>query len=477
MGDRFLYAVREAKNVTLTIAGYDFTEKLVDFGTEVNADINDTFGMLAKEKSYTLKDYDDSLNPFADEGFFAINNYRGQEIIEKDDSGLVVFRGTVQKVAMTDAQECIVTATEPLTLFLEWDVEASDRTTHTGFTVDGASGQTIGLAGGATSIPSGAVVWFNDTKVPSYSVVTSTGSPTTSITIDRPLEGDLDDGLSVTVAVPAITTGPLAIKQALETSNPGILLDGTFDILHILDSGEREIRINVMEQDGIKLREHLSTLMSMCDLLLTQKNDGRYTLRRGLEYDGSVISDTLTGAEICGPVEPYIDDSQLIIGYDLIYQAGDNVAALIQADVDPNYVRKFNGIKYWQPVKSARSFAEIKYMYADAISAEYFGQRRLSYYAEPRKVIMCSCKPALNSDANIPINLYLGKQVRATVRTFVNVPAIVTGFSYSEQTMSYTNVKLQLNTGVPRPVDVTPLIICEDGAFLTTESSVQIRGE
>ena len=469
--------------MNLTIDGLDVTDRLIDFGTEVSADINDVFGMLAKSKQYSLRDHDDYFNPFSPEGLFALTNYRGRTIIEKDDAGIVRFHGTIQNVEMTDDQECIPSATEPLTIFLDWPVEASDRTTHAGFLVDGAvtSGQVVDIDGGVTSIPVGAVVWFADSKVPSYMVTARTPSSgaTTQITIDRPVETGLTDNASVTVAVPDTTTGPQSLKDALRTSNPDILLDGTFDILAAADAAEgREIIVNVLEQDNVSLRDHIATVREMTDLILTQKNDGYYTLRRGLEWDGSTISDELTADELCGPIEPRFDDSQLIIGHDLIYKSADGVAALLQADVDPALVTKYNGIKYWQPNKTAQSFAQIKYMYASVSSAQYFGQRRLAYYSKPRTVINCTAKPSYSSDANRPLDIYIGKQVRASVRTFVNAPAIVVGYTYNEEQQKYTRLALQLNE---QPIMFTQAVInyriTTDGeSRVTTDGDFRIVG-
>lgn len=465
--------------MTLTIDGIDVSDRLINRGSVVNADINDVFGTLAKSKTYALKDNDDFFNPFAGEGYFAQNNYRGKEVIEIDDSGVTRFLGTISAVQETDDQQCIVNAAEPLTIFLEWPVDASDRTTYTGFLTNGAtvSGQTITVDGGVTTIPVGSVVYFAGSKVPSYLVTdrSPASGATTSITIDRPVEVEIPDNTSMTVAVPATTTGPQALKNAMETAVPGILLDGAFDILAASDlANGYTIIVNVMEQDGVTLREYISTLCEMTDLILTQKNDGYYTLRRGLEWDREYITDVLSADELCGPIEPEFDDSKLVIGYDLLYKAGDNLAALLQADVDPALVTKYNGIKLWQPLKPATEFAQIKYMYASVTSAEYFGNRRLGYYGEVKTVINCTAKPSYSNDPSKPLDLYLGKQVRVTVRTFTSVPAIVVGYEYDDEQLKYTKVKLQLNDKILFTSAELNYLIDIDGQNITTETGEYI---
>jgi hypothetical protein len=467
----------------LVMDGLDVTDRWINPGSVISADITDTFGILTKAQAYKLRDYDDYFNPNAPEGYFNLNPYRGRTVVQTTDSGVVVFRGTIQNVQETDTQECIVSAAEPLAIFLDWPVEASDTTTHSGFLTNGAVAKgfaTITIDGGSTTIPDGSVVYFGGSKVPSYLVTAHSPSSgaTTSITLERVLENALTDNFPLTIEVPKTTTGPRALKDALTTSVPGILIDGTFEILHAMDTAlGATIIINVMEQDGVPLRDYIAQIMEMTDLVLTQKNDGYYTLRRGLEWDRSVITDEFSADELCSPIEPIDDDSKLCIGYDLLYKSGENQAAILQADVAPALVDKHNGIKFWQPVKTAQSYAQLKYVYSSVSSAEYFGNRRLNYYSEPRKVINCTAKMAYHADANRPLDIYLGKQVRASVRTFSNVPAIVVGYEYNDNEMRYTRLALQLNETPVIPQPSASLLLVGDGSFLVTGDGFFIQTE
>jgi len=461
--------------MTLTVNGNDLTDRLINGGTSVSADISDFFGMLAKTKTYNLRDYDDYLNPFAATGLFNRENYRGQVVKETDASGVVVFYGTIQTVEMTDAQECVITASEPLQIFLDFPVEATDQTTYAGYLVNGAvtTGQTITIDTGTLSIPIGSQVSFGTSKAPSYLVTAKSpaSGATTSITLDRPIESAIEDNANIVVYVPDTTTGPQAMKDALTTAVPGILLDGTFDILAASDlAAGYEIIINVREQDDIKLRDHIATLREMCDLYLFQKNNGYYTLRRGLEWNRQTITDVLTSDDLCPPHNPRFDDSQLVIGYDLIYKESEGNAALLSGDVDPALVTKFKGVKYWQPLKTGSTYAGIRYMYSSVSSAEYFGMRRLAYFGKPRKEINCTAKPCFTADPLKPINLYLGKQVRASIRTFESVPAIVVGYEYDENKLQYTKVRLQLNDESVMNDDAVNYLLTESSDLITTES-------
>ena len=114
-------------------------------------------------------------------------------------------------------------------------------------------------------------------------------------------------------------------------------------------------------------------------------------------------------------------------------------------------------------------------MYANVTSAEYFGERRLQYFSKPRTEINCTAKPAYSNDPLRPLDLYLGKQVRASIRTFSEVPAIVVGYEYDERRLQYTKVRLQLNE-VPIHVQMGGnRITSEAGNYITTESSRQLE--
>jgi hypothetical protein len=189
-----------------------------------------------------------------------------------------------------------------------------------------------------------------------------------------------------------------------------------------------------------------------------------------LEWDRENITDELTADELCGPIEPDHDDSKLIIGYDLLYKSGDNTAAFLRADIDPELVRKYTGIKYWQPLKPAATFSEIRYMYASIGAAEYFGNRRLGYYGEVKTVINCTAKPSYSDAPENPLDLYLGKQVRATVRTFTDVPAIVVGYEYDDEALKYTKVRLQLNDKILFTPPAAEYMLTEGGNNMITET-------
>ena len=462
----------------IIIDGTDLTDRLLDGGTSASGQITDIFGTLAQTKTYRFRDYDGYLNPFEPEGFFNLRNYRGLEITESDSLGVVTFRGTIDKVQMTDSLKCIVTASEPLTIFLDWPVEATDQNTYSGFQVAGAVAQGVSVLtvdGGSNIIPDGTVCWFGDSKVPSYLATSTddTGGATTEITLDRPLETPIDDNQTITFAVPQTTTGPQALKDALETANPDILLDGTFDILAASDTANGyQIIVNVMEQDDIDLRSYIQQIASMTQTYIFQKNDGYYTCRRGLQWDGENITDEVSGDELCAPVEPEFDDSELIIGYSLIFKRSTNEAARLDADVDPALVRKHRGIKYWKPVPTASTYKGLKYLYASKESAAYFGNLRLAYYSEPQVIVSCTGKRAYNQDPNRALDIYIGKQVSLTLRSFVDEPAIVVAFQYDEASLSYKNITFKLNKTVSGQASPEMIIAIgtEAGGSLLTEA-------
>ena len=102
----------------------------------------------------------------------------------------------------------------------------------------------------------------------------------------------------------------------------------------------------------------------------------------------------------------------------------------------------------------------------------------MQYFSKPRTEINCTAKPAYSNDPLRPLDLYLGKQVRASIRTFSEVPAIVVGYEYDERQLKYTKVRLQLNEApipVQRSVDrylteISDYLTTEDSAFLEVQN-------
>lgn len=146
-------------------------------------------------------------------------------------------------------------------------------------------------------------------------------------------------------------------------------------------------------------------------------------------------------------------------------------------DVNTAKVEQYHGIKYWRPLKTAASYSQLKYLYANVTSAEYFGNRRLAYYDTPRTVITCTAKPAYNDDATNPLDLYLGKQVRVSVRSFTSEPALVIGLEYDKARIGYSRLVLQLNDVIMPATLPASYLLTEDGDYLLTEDGQYIEVE
>lgn len=437
--------------MTLTIDGTDFTSRVIDSGSEHGGSISDAFGLIAKEKQYILRDYDNYLNPHYSTGYFARTNWRGKEVVETDNSGLVTFRGTIENLKVTDDSRLVIIASEPMTILLDFVVELTDKTTYAGYLVNGFTAKnstTIQIDTGTVSIPVNSTIYFADTKNPSYSVISVSPSSgaTKTITIDRQLELDVADNTAITVSAPITTTAPAALKSALLTSNPDILLDGSFDQISASDlSNGYTFIFNIKEQDDITLRDFISQVCDMSCLYLFQKTSGHYYIRRGLNYDNSGIGKTLSGAEITPNIEPDFDSSNLIIGYQNIYYSASNQVGLATEEVPSATIEKYKGTRYWNPIQVQNDFLSYKILYSSQTSAEYFGNFRLDYFYKPRQVLQCTAKKSYNIDATQLLNLALGDQCFVTVRGFNNIPMIVVDYLYSEESLNYKRLVLQRN--------------------------------
>lgn len=442
--------------VKISIAGIDFTDRAVSSQGDYSALIGD-LTHIAQSRKYVFKNQDRYLSPFFQTGFLAVNHWRGRQVLETEDNGKVLFDGTIQNISQAESDAIvIIDAQESLVEFLEWPVNVNDKTVHVNFKVksDVPKGNTIiPVKDGLTTIPAFSVVTFKDQIAPEYMIYSATGTPTTSISIDRPLDFDLKNNDTITVSVPVKQTGADAIRRALLTAGiDAEKLDLTFDILHQEDAdNNRLIYMNIKESDKITLRQHLQTLQELCNLVVLGKIDGKISLRRGFAYQGETTILTLTGAELLPKVNIENDKSKLYIGYDCVYRHTDDAIKTASGDVDDSLVDAYAGQQFFQPVKVQQGLLNYRYLYNSAQTADYFGQSVISYHGHIRHNLLTGVKKSIHARADKLIKLDVGDVIKINYRGYENEPAIVLGFTYSKRSQQYTNVKMQLNN-YPSPV-------------------------
>jgi hypothetical protein len=77
----------------------------------------------------------------------------------------------------------------------------------------------------------------------------------------------------------------------------------------------------------------------------------------------------------------------------------------------------------------------------------------------------------------MPLDLYLGKQVKISVRTFTNEPAIVVGLEYDKARIGYSRVAFQLNDVIMPATLPASYLLTESGEYLLTEDGQYIEVE
>jgi hypothetical protein len=423
-------------------------------GSTVQATIGDLY-YLGQRKTFRINDSTGRYTPFDQSGILTYANWRGRKIVETDENDNTIFSGIIKNIrSINDGVKglLLIDAEEPMAQVLEWDTLSLDNTTHTGFEVDTA--HTLGvtmilLKTGTTQIPALSKITFDGSVSPSYIVINAEGNPTTTITIDRPLEIELTDEMSVTVAVPKVTTGANAIKQALLSAGlDSTRIDASFDIISTEDAAY-QIWLNVDTPDQINLKNYIAKISEMCNLIVICQPDGLVKLRRSLMFDGEIGLDEITSSEILPAYEYSFDDSKILIGYDLIYLKSETEVGKAIYDVSSDLINSYGGVKYFQPISVANGVKDYKFLYYDAASAEYYGTQVVDYYSHARVQVQMKLKKAYSGTIR-PINASIGKQYRLTHNKYVNEPVIVTSFKYDKILNQYTELTLQLNNN-PTP--------------------------
>lgn len=456
----------------------DVTDKVFQRGRS-NAALNDVAGILAQQRTYLLADNEGENSPFTPFGSLFRNDWRNGTIEETDRDGAEIFTGSINSVETRIDQngyQTFIQAREPLGVILKFKVEENDISTHSGFLVNGTASKgstSITIDTGTTDIPTGSQVTFEDDLVPRYQIISTSGSPTTSITIDRPLEFEVSDNDAVRISVPTEKTAALAIFDALVSAGLSSRLGSTFASINTANlASSRLIRMHVRIEDRITLASHIAKLLEFGNLYLTVSTSGIIDIQEGLQWTGTKASNTVTSNEIIPPVRTFYDNSRLIRGYDCLYfdDTTDRVR-VASGDVDQTVIDQWAGQDRWQPIDAKSSLAiDYNYLYNSAATADSYGRDRLDYFGVPRIRVNCKLKNFRNKNPLDTISPQLVKEFAltypvSTVTNFVDEPARVVEFNFDDRSKSYTSVTFELTNNpspnIPRniPESAVPVVL------------------
>ena len=439
---------------------YDITDRTRTQASD-SAYLSDVMGLLTREKRYEISDSESIYNPFATNSRIGRNTWRNQDIYETADNGQGTFLGAINDVGFESTERgrtTIVNAREPFATLLDYTCEEgtliSDTTLADQYTVSAGATQATTLTLTSVSTPAdiqtGDIISFGNYNVPRYAVISASGSPSTSITIDRPLERGAV-GAIVRVIRPATISGPKALKNAFTAAGLANYLGGSFDTLDTDDiTNQFLLRVFVRIESKIKLSDHIKKIMELTDLYFTVNSAGIVNIFRGLGYNGTAIRKAITTSEVISPCVITLERQNLFAGYDGLFVSSTNTDVQ-SGDANSAYIAQWNSKERWQPIDDqGQSITAYSYLYASARSAEYFGQRKVDYNGSMRTRLKMRCKRAPSGTQTL-YNFTLGDQVSLTYdmgggKSFTSEPAIVVGYSYNREQQYYEDLILELNT-------------------------------
>jgi len=464
---------------TLEINSIDRTENVGDPGSRTS-NVNDVFGKLAQIRNFKLNSntlYNfESVSPFTPSGILSHIDIRNKTVQVTGEDDQISFLGNIKRYGATRNKtwETNIQSAEAMTILLKFIVEENDKTTHNGFLTNGAIaiGDQIDIAidTGLTDIPDGALISFSTDLVPKYQIQSSTGSPTTLITLDRPSEIAVLTNTAIVVSVPSTTK---TIAEALEDAftTVGLTNLGSSFGKYKSDESSYLVHMNVTTEDRITLADHISQLLKMGNFNLIVNSAGQIDIRRGWQWSGSTVSDYISEYEIMPPVSISTDDSNLVIGADTLYVNGTTVEVSEQ-EAESFYINAYAGKRRFQPIKTASGSSLIKdysYLYGDSAGADFYGLSFLNENKSLRHVVSCNVKGNYAADigsVNVqngvkPLNIEVGKDFDLTMDfasgqedgsgfTYWDEPVAVRSYTFNENTNIYSGVNLIL-TNYPYP--------------------------
>ncbi|MBK7363010.1 MAG: hypothetical protein IPJ01_12000, partial [Micavibrio sp.] len=203
----------------LEVLGFDVSTKYRADITD-SASLSDVFGLLVRERLYSIADARSELNPFAAGSVFD-SVWRNGRIFETDKYGGTVYDAAINDVGFkydNAGRTTNVNARDSFGILKEWVVEELLLKSETGLAdfYVAAANRAAGFSGNFTlndtgtppNIARGDIVSFNPDIVPRYQVVNPPpGAPSTGMTLDRPLEYSVTSGAVVRVMSPVVKSG------------------------------------------------------------------------------------------------------------------------------------------------------------------------------------------------------------------------------------------------------------------------------
>ncbi len=433
--------------------------------TNDEASINDVLGQINRERIFIFNDSKGKLNPYTPGGLFASRNWRNGSITETNALGRKIYDGVVNEVGWRDdgARQVVVTSRDQLAFFADLPVEElrliSDETFLTDYyKLTGVQDQgdvgslAVTAVGAPADIPSPSLLAFGLRNVPRYAVTDATGSPTTSIKLDRGLElGELAD-IKLRVMAPKIDSPAALLRSAITGAGIQNRIGASFNYYHDLDTASSTLLwVNVQKGNDVRLLTHIKKILEMFDMYLSiSVTTGQIDVFRGFQYTGNKIALDVTDSEVLETAE--LNDSKVnhTYGYYTLFVSGSGGVEIAQGTTTAANLDRWAPLKNFIPVDGkANSILEYQYLYANEATAHAMGARRVSYYGVPRVHFGGGLKLHMAGKPKALYNLALGKEVLLTITTSTGrklsrEPARCTAFSTDQRELRYASVEFEL---------------------------------
>lgn len=432
------------------------SKDLIDAG-QFSGKYESIIGVLSPQRNFIISDADDKYNPFSDSGLLNPKRigFKNKEIKYFDDDNNLLYAGVITTIKTSENKNTkiltIVTKSAVGNL-LKYPIEDNDKTTHSGFSLDGEQGTNrfLLIKGGTTVLPDISVMTHSDSLVPNYQASPHPGDPTVSIDLDRELEFKLLADQPLSFTIPIYKTAAAAMRDALQIALTRIglqsLLDvGSFDAINSIDAAaNRLLWVFVRVEDNITLGQHLNNLSDMSGILVRVSNEGRISAVKQMAWDGINPGVRITVDEIIYQIDNNYEPNNLLYGYSLPYIAGKEVklASEVLQDTDQRLL-DYGAIKIKRlaTLKSGLIITN-NYLYNNFDTAKYYGDLFLNYYSISRQRFACNVSLYFLSGATVGLNLF--DEFMLTYGVYTNEPVKILQFDLNEKKGSYENCIFEL---------------------------------
>lgn len=434
--------------MSVTILGViDITDRVLQIG-KTDAEYSPA-GYVPARRTFRIADNDFLLAPFGD-GVLGGNNWRNATIEVTDDDGDIIFQGVMQDAdTEDDGPNGTVTVIQAVSAFgsvATFPVETGNNVFATANGGALAGGTIVLLESGSAALDAVASISFSENNAPRYLVASYSGSPVTQVNLDRPLEVAIADGTLATIDLPRVDTPANLLYRALLTAMTFIgradLLDAdSFASLHAAQSSAGlTLWELVRAEDRVSVGDYVTQICNATGLRLSESADGTVRLVDGPGWDGidplvDITEDWIVVAPMslgtAGETNP------LVYAYSHLYAsgAGIGVASRALSDSDPN-VLAYGPTKVSIPFPAnGGNLGAYKILYADADTAEYYGERLLSYYSVDRRRAELTIVTTDKTGATLGLRQFSVATLSATLsgRTFAKEPVRVISIADDEE--------------------------------------------